>query len=212
MSGTDSLDAALIKALGHPLRARILELITERDETSPVELARELDERLGPVSPHTRVLRDLGCVELVRTEPRRGAVEHYYRAVTPPFLTDAQWEKLPRVLRRGLAGQTLRTIFAEASAAGGAGGFDPPGAHVDRMLLDLDERGWRDLSDLLVGVLRRAQGIQEQSDARRRRSASAGDGVRASELAILHFALGDVTPKAQEPAAQARRARSPRLP
>jgi hypothetical protein len=64
------------------------------------------------VSHHTRVLRDLGCIELVRTEPRRGAVEHYYRPVLRPFLDDEQWEQLSLVKRRG----TLHFAVADDAA------------------------------------------------------------------------------------------------
>ena len=67
------------KAVGHPLRARILEALAG-EPRSPNELAVEFGEPLGNVSYHVLVLRDLGIIELVETAPRRGAVEHYYRA------------------------------------------------------------------------------------------------------------------------------------
>jgi DNA-binding transcriptional ArsR family regulator len=190
MSAAPSLDESLIKALAHPLRWRIVETIVERGETSPVELARLLDEPLATVSHHTRVLRDHGCIELTRTEPRRGAVEHYYRAIMPAFFDDEQWRQVPVALRRGIAGQLFRRIFEEAAAAGGAGAFDAPGAHLDRLVVELDERGWSELSDLLTDVLRRAQAIQERSDARR----GDGDDARASELALMHFELAGSDP------------------
>src|SRR5204863_3634310 len=113
-----SLAETLIKALSHPLRWRILETMVDRGETSPVELARLLDQPLATVSHHTRVLRDHGCIELTRTEPRRGAVEHYYRAVLPAFFDDQQWRQVPVVLRRAIAGQLFQRIFQEAAAAG----------------------------------------------------------------------------------------------
>jgi DNA-binding transcriptional ArsR family regulator len=208
MDFSTPLDASLLKALAHPLRAQILESITDRGEASPVELARELDQPLATVSHHTRVLRDLGCIELSRTEPRRGAVEHYYRAVLLPFLGDAQWEQLSLVGRRGLAGQLLRRIFAAASAAGASGGFDTAGAHAARVPLALDDRGWEELSEVVAELLSSAERIQERSDARRGKD----DGeVRSSELAILHFAVaGATTPTAEEPRRPARRGRSSR--
>jgi DNA-binding transcriptional ArsR family regulator len=141
MSAAPPLDESLIKALAHPLRWRIVETVLERGEASPVELARLLDEPLATVSHHTRVLRDNGCIELTRTVPRRGAVEHYYRAIMPTFFDDDQWRRVPVVLRRGLAGQLFRRIFEEAAAAGGAGAFDLPGAHIDRMVVELDDAG-----------------------------------------------------------------------
>jgi hypothetical protein len=135
-----------------------------------------------------RVLRDLGCIELTRTEPRRGAVEHYYRTVVRPFLDDEQWRQLSVVKRRGLAAALLQRIFAEASAAGAHGGFDEPGAHVARVPLALDRRGWDELSAVVADALNAAEEIQERSDARR---AERSDGVRASALAILHFGVAD---------------------
>lgn len=67
------------KAIAHPLRARILEALGGKLR-SPNELAVEFHEPLGNVSYHMVVLRDLGMVELVDTAPRRGALEHFYRA------------------------------------------------------------------------------------------------------------------------------------
>jgi hypothetical protein len=32
------------------------------------------------------MLRDYDCVEIVRTEPRRGALQHFYRATARPTL------------------------------------------------------------------------------------------------------------------------------
>jgi DNA-binding transcriptional ArsR family regulator len=184
MTVLHSLDEGLMKALAHPLRWRILELVSERGEASPSELARALDQPLATVSHHVRVLRESRSLELTRTEPRRGALEHYYRALTPPFFDDEQWQRTPIVLRRGVAGQIFRRIVAEAATAGSAGAFDAPHAHVDRMVLELDGEGWRELSDLLITVLKQAQSIQDKSDARR-----AGDDLRTSELAILSFEM-----------------------
>jgi DNA-binding transcriptional ArsR family regulator len=104
MASSGMVEAGVLKALGHPLRMRLLTFVTERGEASPVETSRALDVPLATVSHHTRVLRDLGYIELSRTEPRRGATEHYYRALAAPFLDDEHWDmrwRAPR--RRGLA-------------------------------------------------------------------------------------------------------------
>src|SRR3954463_11459574 len=84
----------LMKALGHPMRMRILMRLSQKT-MSPNQLAQELEERLGSVSYHVRVLVEIGYLELVGTEPRRGAVEHFYRAQARAFLTDADWARLP---------------------------------------------------------------------------------------------------------------------
>lgn len=189
-------DANLVKALGHPLRLRIVEAITERGEASPIGLARDFERAVATVSRHFRLLRDLGWIELTRTQPRRGAVEHFYRAVTRPFIDDDEWTQMPVAMRRGFARALFRRIFAEASAAGAAGGFDRPGAHIDRMPLELDDRGWRELSDVLTSALEQAAEVERRCDARR--SGPGSDGlVTQSRLAILHFDVGaDVPPDA----------------
>ena len=97
---SDSSESHAVKALAHPLRVRALAILTERD-ASPSELAEELGEPLGNVSYHVRLLHELGLIELVRTTPRRGAIEHHYRArsdrhlrVLELTLDDAGWEEL----------------------------------------------------------------------------------------------------------------------
>jgi DNA-binding transcriptional ArsR family regulator len=187
MATDDLLERNLLKALGHPLRLRLLEAIIERGEQSPSALARRFDQPLATVSRHVRVLRDLGFVELIRTEPRRGAVEHFYRALRLAFIDDTEWERMPVALRRGLARQTFRKIFAEASAAGGLGGFDQPYAHLDRLPLELDDIGRREVSQALHELLRQAAAIQQRSDVRRSGFSGQGGGVRLTQLALLHF-------------------------
>jgi DNA-binding transcriptional ArsR family regulator len=210
MAVPQALDANLVKALGHPLRLRILEAMTERGEASPAGLAREFKQPLATVSHHIRVLRDLGWIELTHTEPRRGAVEHYYRAVIRPFIDDDDWEQLPGAMRRGLARNLFRRIFSEAALAGAVGGFDRSGAHIDRMPLELDDRGWRELSGVLTSVLEQAAEIERRCDARRRGPGPDGP-VSASQLAILHFAVAaDVSSIA--PAREGQVERLPRPP
>jgi DNA-binding transcriptional ArsR family regulator len=66
-----------LTGFGHPMRVRALVLF--EFESSPGALAEALDAPLGVVSYHVRMLRDYGLVELTRTEPRRGALQHFYR-------------------------------------------------------------------------------------------------------------------------------------
>jgi DNA-binding transcriptional ArsR family regulator len=178
------LDQRLAKALSHPLRRRVLDQFTQRVEASPNEVAKALEIPLSTVSYHVHILRELECIALVRTVPRRGAVEHFYRSTLDIFLDDTQWSTLPTAVRRQLAGQTIGDLMREIGAAATGGGFDEPAAAVARVPLRLDEAGWAELSELLHATLRDAAAIQERSDER-------GDDVRQSLLALLHFARGD---------------------
>ena len=134
------LDESLLRAISHPLRHRLLGMLDGRI-ASPNKLARELDLPLGRVSYHIRLLNDLGAIELVRTEPRRGALEHFYRAVTTVWFSEADWQKLPRSARRGILGQNLQHIFSNVTAAADDGGFEHPGSVVLRAPLELDDDG-----------------------------------------------------------------------
>src|SRR5215213_11072066 len=155
-SGQDSgeLDEALLRAISHPLRHRLLGMLDGRI-ASPNQLARELELPLGRVSYHIRLLNDLGAIELVGTEPRRGALEHFYRAVTTVWFSEADWQKLPRSARRGILGQNLQHIFGSVTAAADAGGFDSASSVVLRAPLELDEEAQTEIADLLRETIER---------------------------------------------------------
>jgi len=178
-----AIDQRIMKALSHPLRVRMLTLLNQK-VASPSELADELDEPLGNVSYHMRFLADLEMVKLVRTEPRRGAVEHYYEALEPPLISDDDWAQLPVSLRRSLSDSTLGDIARDLRGAGEAGGFDRDNMHVSRLALTLDDAAWDELSSLLSDLLERARGIQD--DANKRRKKSGGPAIPTT-LVLLQF-------------------------
>lgn len=72
-----SIDQRLAKALSSPLRAQALALIAD-GINSPKLIAEKLGLDVRNVAYHVRVLRNLGCIELIETQPRRGTVEHIY--------------------------------------------------------------------------------------------------------------------------------------
>ncbi len=175
----ETSEARIAKALAHPLRARILQRLGER-VASPGDLALELGAPLGVVSYHVRMLRDYDCVELVRTEPRRGALQHFYRATARPTLDEDQWKTLPSSLRRELSSETLAEVVEDVRAASVAGTLDDPEVIVQRTPLELDERAFKKLNRLLARTHEQALQIAAESAER-------GGEVFPTELAILHF-------------------------
>jgi DNA-binding transcriptional ArsR family regulator len=182
-----AVDQRIMKALSHPLRVRMLTLLNQK-VSSPSELADELGEPLGNVSYHMRFLADLKMVKLVRTEPRRGAVEHYYQALELPQVSGDDWAQLPTSLRRTLSDGVLGQIAKDLSGAAKTGGFDRDNMHVSRNAMVLDQEGWDELSSLLSDVQERARAIQDRS-AKRLRKAGDEAAIRTS-LAIMHFEGG----------------------
>ena len=177
------VDQKLVRAIGHPLRLRLLTIFNER-VASPSDLAAELGEPIGNVSYHTRILARLGCVELVRTKQVRGAVEHYDRAVVRPVFSDEDWAELPMSIRKSLAGAVLAEIADDISAAASQGGFDRDEVHLSRTPLTLDRKGWQDLNELLQGIYERALEIQAESASRLH-----SDGAEESEAALMALLL-----------------------
>ncbi|HEX6229060.1 MAG TPA: winged helix-turn-helix domain-containing protein [Solirubrobacterales bacterium] len=171
-----------MKSLTHGLRVEILSILNERI-ASPNELAKELGEGLSQVSYHVKVLRDNNCIELVKTEPRRGAVEHYYRATSRAFLTDRDWAALPASVRPGLSADLLQLIVDDAVAALEAETFDRRvDRHMSRTLMVLDEPGWEELTSLLEGTLDEILAIQKRANSRLAKTDGKGVPVAAQML------------------------------
>ena len=167
-----AVDSRLAKALAHPLRVQLLAALNE-GVASPNELAKKLGEPLTNVSYHVRMLHDLGTIELVDTEPRRGALEHYYRAVVRPFFGERDWKRLPKNARGSISDAVLQLVWEDAAEAIKGGLFDErDDRHLSRSVFAVDERGWEELRDLLAETLERAMQIQADSASR----ASKGDG------------------------------------
>lgn len=203
---TQQVDQQLITALGHPLRQRLLILLHKRGVASPRELAELSGERLGNVSYHVRVLRDAGCCELVRTEPRRGAVEHFYRATARPMLDDRQWAQLSVPARRKLFSQALRDLWSDAFMAAEGTGFDDEQAHVSRSHLDLDEEAYMKLVDELNRVLDLGFELQAETAARRaERGGNDGPPDRRLAMGLLLFERGVPPPNSTPPRPYRRR-------
>ena len=186
-----AVDERLVKALTHPLRWRILELLN-RGISSPREIAEELGAKLGDVGYHVRRLHELGVIELVRTEQRRGAIKHFYKANSRAMLDNEHWARLPKSARRQLQGQMLDAIWSHVRKAIRLRGFDRDDAHVSFTTFELDEEGYADMVALVDETLDRAMGIQAEVIGRR---ADGADGATVkTELVQLHF-LPDGEPR-----------------
>ena len=173
-SSLDLVDPRIAKALSHPMRARILVILNER-VASPNEIAEMIDERLPNVSYHVRALLDLGCIELVDTAQRRGAIEHYYRAVVRPFFSDSDWKRIPRSGRQAISDTLLHVIWDDVSDSIEAGAFD---SRSDRYLshspMRVDEQGWSEIARVMARALGEVEKIESQSARRLKKSKESG--------------------------------------
>jgi len=78
-----------IKALAHPLRQQILELMIEAPITTK-QVADRLGEKPTKLYHHVDTLERAGLIRLVKTRRKRGTVEKYFEAVAERFVMDRQ--------------------------------------------------------------------------------------------------------------------------
>ena len=161
----DITDPKLAKAYAHPLRIRILGVLDNR-VASPREIASELGTPLSNTSYHVRQLLALGFVELVGRTARRGAIEHHYTAKFRPTIPDDGWADLPPIVKRAIADGNVQRTLTRVVAATREGGFDRAEAHHSHTAGQLDEEGWKTLAREMNALLKRAEAVVEESEAR----------------------------------------------
>jgi DNA-binding transcriptional ArsR family regulator len=175
---------ALVQALAHPLRARMLYVLQER-QASPKELAAEFGIPLANVAYHIQVLRKLKLIRLVKKTPRRGAVEHHYKADAGAFVDDASWGDTPGLVKDAAVGALLADIGSQTTSAAATGGFERSDAHLTRRRIVLDDTGWKELAGMLMNVLERSRELEKESDKRLR--AANHEGELQTGLVMMLF-------------------------
>jgi DNA-binding transcriptional ArsR family regulator len=87
---------AQVKAIGHPLRTTILQLLHERAATV-TELAAAVERPKSTVAHHVKVLAEAGLVRVVRTRRVRAIEERFYGRTARMFYVDRpDGEPMPR--------------------------------------------------------------------------------------------------------------------
>jgi DNA-binding transcriptional ArsR family regulator len=178
------LDCRRMKALSHEQRVRIFAALAER-VASPNELAMELDEGLSQISYHVQVLKEYGCIELVRTEPRRGAEEHFYRALEPTLLPPDAWDNLPPAARGAVSLHILQEFFDDVAASMKAGIFDDPPGVLDWTPVVLDSKGCADVEQLVLDFREAIAAVQAEASKRLRSSGRRSATAQCSATVFL---------------------------
>jgi DNA-binding transcriptional ArsR family regulator len=185
----------LRQVCAHPLRMRILTALTER-VMSPSELAERLSEPLHSVSYHVRRLEELGALELVDRNVKRGTVEHFYRRSTPPIVSDEDLAAVEPDDRRALAAAILEDVWRDTLMALPEHGFSArPDVQLLRMPILLDDEAWAALVPRMLELLEHAQ--QLSAAALERASQAAGDHggerLHAARMVMMLFEAATVS-------------------
>jgi DNA-binding transcriptional ArsR family regulator len=162
----DSAQKALAKAFAHPVRVKAFLLLAEAPY-SPSQIADKIGEDLHNVSYHVRKLEEFELIELVDEKPVRGAVQHFFRAVARPMMSDEEWAKLSLDERRPVSRFGIQLIIGDAVLADESCTFDGRvDRHLSRTPLEVDEAGWRELQDLHNETMARVLEVQAASAER----------------------------------------------
>lgn len=187
------VDPRLLKALAHPTRVHILDILSE-GPSSPVRMMRRMENiSLNLVSHHVKVLRDLGCIELIGTVPKRGAREHMYRARERQFFSAEEWEAIEPKSRQPITSVLLRMISEDAGRSLAEGKFDElPDNHLSRAPVELDGEGWTEVVESLARTL---DEVLEAHARSAERAYESGEELMVARVVMMQFLIGREDPR-----------------
>lgn len=175
-------NAALFKALSHPLRHRIM-LILGDHEASPRELAELLDEDFHRVYEQVRILNKSNFIELVGTDSRHGGTMHFYKATVRPVLDAEAWERFPRLAREIASVSIARRIIGDLITSIRAGIFDRrPHRALLRKPIVVDEQGFKEADESALRHLAELTEIEARSASRLIENSEEGISVATATL------------------------------
>jgi DNA-binding transcriptional ArsR family regulator len=161
------METTLATIVAHPTRVRAFSILAERT-ASPVEIAQEIGKDVGHVGYHVRKLQELNLIELVDERPVRGAVEHFYRAIARPVISEKEFAAQSLEEREGFTRYLLQLHVADISRAMDEHTIDArENRWVYRLPMVVDEEGFDELAALYSEIYERTLDIQARSDERR---------------------------------------------
>lgn len=158
-----SMETTLAAIVAHPTRARAFLILAERT-ASPAEIAKEIGKDVGHVGYHVRKLQQLDLIELVDEKPVRGAVEHFYRAIERPVVTEEEFAGQSIEEREVFTRAILQLHVADVARAMDEHTFDArDNRAIIRTPMLVDDEGFAELSELHVEMYERTLEVQAKS-------------------------------------------------
>lgn len=187
------IDERVLKAQSHPIRAQILNILSE-GPNSPSRMQRRMEGvSLSLVCHHVKVLRRVDLIELVDLKRHGGRKEHFYRATRRQFFTAEEWEAVDARFKDPVIGGILRQISDDTGRAAAEGKFSEiPDSHLSRSPIELDATGWTEVTDALAEVLDK---ILEAHGRSRERARVSGEALMVARVVIMQFPIGREDPR-----------------
>jgi DNA-binding transcriptional ArsR family regulator len=182
------VDRRLIKAVSNPTRVDIFINLLEGGPSSPSKIAKQLDcISVNLVAHHIKVLRDLGCVELVDEIKHGGRTERIYRATKRHFFSAEESEFMDAEDVRSITLDILRLISNDIEISLLANAFDRlTDNHLSRVPLRLDREGWGEVVRILGRTL---EEVQEAGERSVERAGAGGEELMDVRVAMMQFPM-----------------------
>jgi DNA-binding transcriptional ArsR family regulator len=190
------IDPRILKAQSHPIRAEILNILSE-GPNSPSRMHRRMEAgSLQVVCHHIKILREVELIELVRIREHGGRKEHIYSAIKRQYFNRDEWLAVDPKFRDPLIGTILRQISDDTGRAAAEGRFSEfPDSHLSRSPIELDAEGWMEVVDALEVALERILEAHARSKERARIS---GEALMVARVVIMQFPIGRADPRESE--------------
>ncbi len=172
-----SLNEQFSLVISHEITVKTMILIAD-DIRSPKEIGEALDISSSKASHHLKKLEGLGLAELVEERDVGGTIQHFYRAVIRPIVSDREWEKLSVEERQLYSIWIFQLILGDAAKSFDAGLFDAyPSNHLSRSPLLVDEQGLEEVAAIQTQAMHESFEVVARSAKRRLESGARGVNV-----------------------------------
>lgn len=176
------LDEQLPLVIASEITVRALVYFVER-AGSPKEVAEHLGLDTPKVSHHVKKLERLNLIELIEEREVGGTIQHIYRAVIRPVVSDEVWAELSIEERQRFSIWVVQMIMADAAMSFAANMFDAdPTNHLSRTPLLVDEEGFGEASAVQDKALTKYFDIETISTQRRAETGNPGIHVIAAMM------------------------------
>lgn len=125
---------------------------------------------------------------------RRGAVEHFYRAVGPALIDNESWAEIPDAIKVTITSRTFEQLREKVKEAVDVGTFD---ARIDRhltwSLLRLDQIGWKAVVSVVDSFF---AGLLDEEKRAKQRIRSSGEKPILATIGLAAFESPNISVKA----------------
>lgn len=183
------IDPKILKAQSHPIRASILNILSE-GPSSPSRMHRRMEDEasLRLISYHCGVLARADLIELVEIKRSGGREEHIYRTMQRQHFNIEEWMAIDPRYRDPIITSILKQISEDTGRAMLEGKFSQiPDSHLSRSPVEVDQEGWAEVLGYLDTAL---GGIMEAHAKSAERAQKSGEEKLPIRVVMMQFPIG----------------------